>query len=127
MAVQDLHEARHVRALEVMRQTDIHVERCDGVLDAFGFILDLDRVANGFDADLVDGYLAGIGGALYAVIGGAGAEIERVLGERGLNVAVLRLGLPDRFIDHGEQGQLLAELGLDKDGIVRSVRERLTQ
>ncbi|MDX9944116.1 MAG: 1-deoxy-D-xylulose-5-phosphate synthase [Azonexus sp.] len=62
-----------------------------------------------------------------AVIGGAGAEIERVLGERGLNVAVLRLGLPDRFIDHGEQGQLLAELGLDKDGIVRSVRERLTQ
>ncbi|MCA1937217.1 MAG: 1-deoxy-D-xylulose-5-phosphate synthase [Dechloromonas sp.] len=60
-----------------------------------------------------------------AVIGGAGSEIERVLAERGLNVAVLRLGLPDRFIDHGEQGQLLAELGLDKDGIVRSVRERL--
>jgi 1-deoxy-D-xylulose-5-phosphate synthase len=60
-----------------------------------------------------------------AVIGGAGSEIERVLSERGLNVAVLRLGLPDRFVDHGEQGQLLAELGLDKDGIVRSVRERL--
>jgi 1-deoxy-D-xylulose-5-phosphate synthase len=33
--------------------------------------------------------------------------------------AVLRLGLPDRFIDHGDQGQLLAELGLDKDGIVQ--------
>jgi 1-deoxy-D-xylulose-5-phosphate synthase len=62
-----------------------------------------------------------------AVIGGAGSEIGRVLGEHGLNVAVLRLGLPDRFIDHGEQGQLLAELGLDKDGIVRSVHERLTQ
>ena len=60
-----------------------------------------------------------------AVIGGAGSEIERVINERGLNVAVLRLGLPDRFVDHGEQGQLLAELGLDKDGIVRSVRERL--
>jgi len=60
-----------------------------------------------------------------AVIGGAGSEIERVLNERGLNVAVLRLGLPDRFVDHGEQGQLLAELGLDKDGIVRNVRERL--
>ncbi|PKO85032.1 MAG: 1-deoxy-D-xylulose 5-phosphate synthase, partial [Betaproteobacteria bacterium HGW-Betaproteobacteria-12] len=42
-----------------------------------------------------------------------------------LNVAVLRLGLPDRFVDHGEQGQLLAELGLDKDGIVRAVRERM--
>ena len=59
-----------------------------------------------------------------AVIGGAGSEIERLLGERGIDVPLLRLGLPDRFIDHGEQGQLLAELGLDKDGIVRAVRAR---
>jgi 1-deoxy-D-xylulose-5-phosphate synthase len=62
-----------------------------------------------------------------AVIGGAGSEIERVLAERGLNVPVIRLGLPDRFIDHGEQGQLLAELGLDKDGIVRAVRARTSR
>ena len=62
-----------------------------------------------------------------AVIGGAGSEIERVLAERGLCVPVLRLGLPDHFIDHGEQGQLLAELGLDKDGIVRAVRARTVQ
>ena len=60
-----------------------------------------------------------------AVIGGAGSEVERALADHGITVPVLRLGLPDRFIDHGEQGQLLAELGLDKDGIVRSVRERL--
>ncbi|HSG21888.1 MAG TPA: 1-deoxy-D-xylulose-5-phosphate synthase [Azonexus sp.] len=59
-----------------------------------------------------------------AVIGGAGSEIERVLAEQGLNVPVLRIGLPDRFIDHGEQGQLLAELGLDKNGIVHAVRAR---
>ena len=59
-----------------------------------------------------------------AVIGGAGSEIERVLAERWIKVPLLRLGLPDRFIDHGEQGQLLAELGLDKDGIVRAVRAR---
>ena len=56
-----------------------------------------------------------------AVIGGAGSEIERVLAERGLKVPLLRLGLPDRFIDHGEQNLLLAELGLDKDGIVGAV------
>jgi len=59
-----------------------------------------------------------------AVIGGAGSEIERLLGECGIDVPLLRLGLPDRFIDHGEQGQLLAELGLDKDGIFRTVRAR---
>ena len=49
-----------------------------------------------------------------AVIGGAGSEIARVLSERGISTPLLRLGLPDRFIDHGEQGQLLAELGLDR-------------
>ena len=59
-----------------------------------------------------------------SVIGGAGSEIERALAEIGLDVPLLRLGLPDRFIDHGEQGQLLSELGLDKDGIVRAVLSR---
>ena len=60
-----------------------------------------------------------------AVIGGAGSEVERVMTERGLKVSLVRLGLPDRFIDHGEQGQLLADLGLDKAGIMRTVRERI--
>jgi 1-deoxy-D-xylulose-5-phosphate synthase len=57
-----------------------------------------------------------------SVIGGAGSEIERVLAENGLTVPFIRLGLPDRFIDHGEQNHLLAELGLDKNGIVHAVR-----
>ncbi len=86
------------------------------------------RFVKPIDADLI-GELAGNHSLLVtleenAVIGGAGSEVERVLAERGLNVPVLRLGLPDRFIDHGEQGQLLAELGLDKDGIVHAVRSR---
>jgi 1-deoxy-D-xylulose-5-phosphate synthase len=58
-----------------------------------------------------------------AVIGGAGAEVERCLGELSIDRPLLRLGLPDRFIDHGDQAQMLAELGLDAAGIVRSVRE----
>jgi 1-deoxy-D-xylulose-5-phosphate synthase len=56
-----------------------------------------------------------------AVIGGVGVEIARRLAEDGLFPACLHLGLPDRFVDHGEQGELLAELGLDADGIVESV------
>jgi len=56
------------------------------------------------------------------LIGGAGAEVARVLEEVGSPVKFLRMGLPDRFIDHGDQAQLLAELGLDKEGIVRTVR-----
>lgn len=58
------------------------------------------------------------------IIGGVGSEIERALADQNCKLPLIRLGLPDRFIDHGEQGQLLAELGLDKKGIVRSIRAR---
>jgi len=57
-----------------------------------------------------------------ALIGGAGAEVARVLDEIDSRVRFVRMGLPDRFIDHGDQALLLAELGLDKDGIMRAAR-----
>ncbi len=60
-----------------------------------------------------------------SIIGGAGAEIERVLAEQGIRLPLLRLGLPDRFIEHGDQAQLLADLGLDRDGIIRSTQHQL--
>jgi len=56
-----------------------------------------------------------------ALIGGAGAEVARALEASGLSTPLLRLGLPDRFIDHGDSALLLAEVGLDDSGIVRSV------
>ncbi|HMW17617.1 MAG TPA: 1-deoxy-D-xylulose-5-phosphate synthase [Accumulibacter sp.] len=60
-----------------------------------------------------------------ALIGGAGSEVERIVQQHGLTVRCLRLGLPDHFIEHGDQASLLAEIGLDRDGIVNSVREQL--
>jgi 1-deoxy-D-xylulose-5-phosphate synthase len=60
-----------------------------------------------------------------ALIGGAGAEVARALESSGLRTPLLRLGLPDRFIDHGDSALLLAEIGLDDAGIVRSVTARL--
>jgi 1-deoxy-D-xylulose-5-phosphate synthase len=60
-----------------------------------------------------------------ALIGGAGAEVARALESSGLRTPLLRLGLPDRFIDHGDSALLLAEIGLDDAGIVRSVTEKL--
>jgi 1-deoxy-D-xylulose-5-phosphate synthase len=56
-----------------------------------------------------------------AVIGGAGSEVARSLETQGLKTPLLRLGLPDHFIDHGDQAQMLAELGLDAAGIIQSV------
>jgi len=57
-----------------------------------------------------------------ALIGGAGSEVARVLEEIGSSTPLLRLGLPDHFIEQGDQALLLAEVGLDGDGIVRSAR-----
>lgn len=59
-----------------------------------------------------------------AVIGGAGAEVARVLEETGSATPLMRLGLPDRFIDHGDHARLLSELGLDGNGIARAVAAR---
>ena len=59
-----------------------------------------------------------------AVIGGAGSEVERVLEELASPPRLLRLGIPDHFIEHGDQALLLADVGLDRDGIVAAVRAR---
>ncbi|MCK6408146.1 MAG: 1-deoxy-D-xylulose-5-phosphate synthase, partial [Thauera sp.] len=61
-----------------------------------------------------------------AVIGGAGAEVARLVDSLAARPRVLRLGLPDRFIDHGDQAQLLATVGLDKAGIITSIERALT-
>ncbi len=36
---------------------------------------------------------------------------------------VRRLGIPDHFVEHGERGELLADLGLDAAGIAAACRE----
>jgi 1-deoxy-D-xylulose-5-phosphate synthase len=58
-----------------------------------------------------------------AVIGGAGSEVARLLETRGLRTPLLRLGLPDRFIDHGDSSQLLSQLGLDAAGIIGKIEK----
>jgi 1-deoxy-D-xylulose-5-phosphate synthase len=60
-----------------------------------------------------------------AVSGGAGSAVAEALAERAIRAPVLHLGLPDHFIDHGDQVQLLASVGLDRSGIVAAVRARL--
>ncbi len=59
-----------------------------------------------------------------AVSGGAGSAVLEALQSAGLTLPVLTLGLPDRFIEHGDPAKLLTMLGLDAAGIERSVRER---
>ena len=43
----------------------------------------------------------------------------------GISVPLLQLGLPDRFIEHGDPAQLLSLCGLDATGIEQSIRRRV--
>lgn len=56
------------------------------------------------------------------VAGGAGSAVNEFLAAAGIEIRIINLGLPDRFVEHGSQTQLLAECGLDRDGIVKAVR-----
>ncbi|MBP8308785.1 MAG: 1-deoxy-D-xylulose-5-phosphate synthase [Burkholderiaceae bacterium] len=62
----------------------------------------------------------------HVVAGGAGSAVAESLAAQGLSVPLLQIGLPDRFVDHGEQAQLLRLESLDAGGIERRVRERFT-
>ena len=61
------------------------------------------------------------------VMGGAGSAVAEALAAAGIVKPLLHLGLPDKFIDHGDAQQLLAQCGLDGAGIAASIRQRLGQ
>jgi 1-deoxy-D-xylulose-5-phosphate synthase len=61
------------------------------------------------------------------VQGGAGSAVAECLAQNSIVIPLLQLGLPDRFIDHGEPAKMLAECGLDAAGIAAAVRLRLPE
>jgi 1-deoxy-D-xylulose-5-phosphate synthase len=61
-----------------------------------------------------------------ALAGGFGSAVLEAVSDEGLSTGhIRRLGVPDRFIPHGDRAQLLADLGLDADGIVAACREAI--
>jgi 1-deoxy-D-xylulose-5-phosphate synthase len=61
------------------------------------------------------------------IAGGAGSAVAEFLAAEKLALPLLLLGLPDRFIDHGDPGFLLAHVGLDAKGIAASIHARFVQ
>jgi len=56
--------------------------------------------------------------------GGFGSAVLEAANSAGLDTrSIVRLGLPDRFVEHAERNELLADLGLDVDGICRTIME----
>jgi 1-deoxy-D-xylulose-5-phosphate synthase len=61
----------------------------------------------------------------HQIMGGAGSAVLEVLAKT--NARALLLGLPDRFIDHGDSAKLLSSVGLDAGGIEKSVRSAIPE
>lgn len=62
-----------------------------------------------------------------AVMGGAGAAVMEALQSANVTISTLVMGLPDAFIEHGSPEKMLAECGLDADGIAAAIEKILTE
>jgi 1-deoxy-D-xylulose-5-phosphate synthase len=60
-----------------------------------------------------------------AIMGGAGAAVMEALQLLNIQTPILCLGLPDQFIEHGVHENMLAECGLDADGIINAIEKKL--
>ena len=54
--------------------------------------------------------------------GGFGSAVLEWLSEHGYATTVTRLGLPDRFVEHGKVSELQHIVGIDKEGIKKSLK-----
>ncbi|WP_144898676.1 1-deoxy-D-xylulose-5-phosphate synthase [Luteimonas cucumeris] len=58
------------------------------------------------------------------VMGGAGSAVAELLNEENIQRPILHLGLPDEFQHHASREDLLAEAGLDVEGIRKALLSR---
>jgi 1-deoxy-D-xylulose-5-phosphate synthase len=59
--------------------------------------------------------------------GGFGSAVLEFMADRGYNSEVRRLGIPDYFVEHGSQEELIRECGFDAEGIEIAIREALVR
>jgi 1-deoxy-D-xylulose-5-phosphate synthase len=57
------------------------------------------------------------------VVGGFGDAVARLLRDRDVATPLRTFGLPQRFIEHGERGEILAEVGLEPQHLARAISE----
>ena len=57
-----------------------------------------------------------------AIQGGFGSAVLEWLNDNNFSTRVIRLGIPDRFIDHGTPQELYRECGIDTEGIYKSIK-----
>ena len=90
------------------------------------------RFARPLDQSILTQYAASTGMIVTcedaALPGGFGSAALEALAQAGMgDVRVVRLGIPDRFIEHGRRDDILAQLGLDGRGIAAAVLRALAE
>lgn len=60
-------------------------------------------------------------------VGGVGDAVGAMLRDRGVDVPLQVVGVPDRFLTHGKRGQVLAECGLTAQEISRGIVETMAR
>lgn len=61
------------------------------------------------------------------VVGGLASAIQEYMAEKGLSARHIKLGIPDRFVEHGSACELHTECGYDTNGIINAVKEILNR
>ena len=60
-------------------------------------------------------------------VGGFGDAVSRLLRDRDVDVPVKTFGLPQRFLTHGDRGEVLAEAGLTPQHLARQITEAVAR
>ena len=85
------------------------------------------RFIKPLDFDLLDEVAAGFEEIITVedgmIEGGFGSAVLEYFATRGVKKSVVRLGVPDRFIEQGTQAELYHECGFDVEGICQAVRK----
>ncbi|MBK5274320.1 MAG: 1-deoxy-D-xylulose-5-phosphate synthase [Desulfuromonadales bacterium] len=107
-----------LEAAEALRQKGFSV----GVVNA--------RFVKPLDAELIMSVANNTGRLMTveenALQGGFGSAVLELLHDNGLQgVKIRRLGIPDRYIEHGSQAQLRKDVGIDAEGIASAAEEFL--
>ncbi len=61
------------------------------------------------------------------IIGGIGSAVTEFMVENNYNATIKKLGVPDKFIDHGTQTELQHECGFDKEGIYEAAKSLISE
>ncbi len=131
---------QNLQTIEIGRSRSIREGKKLAILNFGSLLRECQTVADELDATLIDmRFIKPLDTAILdslsnthdwlvtveenAVMGGAGSAVNEYINAAQLDVKVKNFGLPDRFIEHGDPGDLLQRAGLTADKLLLKIRE----